>query len=88
MANPTVSATLDKSVYTPGDVMTLTVNYSDADTKSVKLTITVEDSQGNVSAPVVVNAVIDQVTVRISDSDRPWTLVSDTGSVAVFQAVA
>lgn len=89
MASPTVSASLDKATYRPGDKMTLTVTYGDPDTKQLKVTIAVTDSAGNVSAPVTVTAVIDPLVVAVTDaSGRVWTKVSDNGSVAVYTATA
>ena len=89
MAAPTVSASLNASTYSPGDQMTLTVSYGDPDTKPVTVTIVVTDSQGNSSAPVKVTAVIDPLTLTVTDdSGRTWTKVSDTGGVAVYRAVA
>lgn len=90
MANPTVSASLDKSSYSVGDKITLTVTYSDADNKTFNVTVVVTDSDGNTSAPVTLPVVLsDKVTVTVTDSDgRNWTKVSDNGSVAVFTATA
>ncbi|MFE9205196.1 hypothetical protein [Micromonospora sp. NPDC006431] len=89
MAAPTVTASLNRSTYSPGDQMTLTVTYADPDTRPVTVTIVVTDSQGNSSAPVKATAVIDPLTVSVTDdSGRTWTKVSDTGSVAVYRAVA
>lgn len=89
MAAPTVTASLDASTYSPGDPITLTVGYADPDTRPVTLTIVLTDSQGNSSAPVRVTAVIDPLTVGVTDdSGRAWTKVSDTGAVAVYRAVA
>ncbi|MEV7326673.1 hypothetical protein [Micromonospora sp. NPDC093244] len=89
MANPTVTAALNASVYAPGDQMLLTVTYSDADTKPLTVTIVVTDAQGNSSAPIKVAAVIDPLTVTVTDdSGRTWTRVSDSGSVAEYRAVA
>jgi hypothetical protein len=88
MANPTVSASLDKTTYAPGERMTLTVSYGDPDTKTVAVTVQVTDAAGNKSGPVTVNAVIDPLTLVVSDSARSWTKVSDTGAVAVFTATA
>jgi len=89
MATPTVSASLNKSAYQPGEPMTLTVTYSDADTKAVRVTVTVADSSGNTSAPAEVTALIDPSTVTVADSSgRVWVKQSDTGSVAVYTAVA
>ena len=89
MANPTVNALLDKAIYRPGDTMRLTVNYSDPDQKTVAVTVQVTDSLGNTSAPVTVNAVVDQLTVAVADSSgRAWTKQSDNGSQAIYTALA
>ncbi|WP_433386875.1 hypothetical protein [Micromonospora sp. KLBMP9576] len=89
MAAPTVTASLNASTYSPGDQMTMTITYGDADTKPVTVTIVVTDAQGNSSAPVKVTAVIDPLTVTVADdSGRTWNRVSDNGSVAVHRAVA
>lgn len=89
MAVPTCSASLDKPAYAVGETMTLTVSYSDADTQQVSVTVQIADKAGNTSAPVTCTAVIDPSTVTTSDSSgRVWTKQSDTGSVAVFTAVA
>ncbi|MFG3704047.1 hypothetical protein ACGF7U_04835 [Micromonospora sp. NPDC047670] len=89
MAAPTATASLNASTYSPGDQMTLTVTYGDTDTKPVTVTIVVTDAQGNSSAPVKVTAVIDPLTVTVTDSSgRTWTRLSDNGSVAVYRAVA
>ncbi|MFG1918645.1 hypothetical protein [Micromonospora sp. NPDC048898] len=89
MAAPTATATLTAPVYSPGDQMLLTVTYADADTKPLTVTIVVTDAQGNSSAPVKVTAVIDPLTLTVTDSSgRIWTRVSDNGAVAVYRAVA
>lgn len=90
MASPTVTASLNKPTYAPGEEMLLTVQYGDTDNDSVTVTIVVTDSQGNQSEPVTVVAnVSDPLTVEVSDSDgREWTKQSDSGSVAVYRAVA
>ncbi|MCW3838937.1 hypothetical protein ONA70_02355 [Micromonospora yasonensis] len=89
MAAPTVTASLNASTYSPGDQMTLTVTYGDPDTKALTVTVVVTDSQGNSSAPTKATAVIDPLTVTLTDdSGRTWTKVSDTGTVAVYRAVA
>jgi hypothetical protein len=89
MAIPTVSASLDKATYTPGETMTLTVNYSDSDRQTLVVTVTVADSQGNTSAPASVNAVVDPLTVNVSSTPaRSWTQVSNTGAVAVYTTTA
>ncbi|MBY8873790.1 hypothetical protein K7640_18335 [Micromonospora sp. PLK6-60] len=89
MAAPTASASLNATTYSPGEQMLLTVTYGDPDTQQVTVTVVVTDSKGNSSNPVKVNAVIDPLTVTVTDdSARAWTKVSDTGSVAVYRAVA
>jgi hypothetical protein len=90
MANPTVSAALNKANFAPGEQMILTVSYADADNTGVKVTIVVTDSSGNASEPVVVTAnIADPVTLEVrDDSNRVWSKQSDNGAVAVFRAVA
>jgi hypothetical protein len=89
MAAPTVSATLDAAAYAVGATMTLTVTYADPDSQAIAITVQASDSSGNTSAPMQVSALIDPVTLAVSDDgQRTWTKVSDTGSVAVFTAVA
>lgn len=88
MANPTVSAQLDKATYRPGDVMQLTVTYSDPDQKTVSVDVQVTDSSGNKSPVYTVNAVVDQLSVAVTDPNRTWTKKSDNGSVAVYTATA
>lgn len=88
MANPTVSASLNKATYAPGEQMTLTVNYSDADTKPVSVLVQVTDAAGNKSAPVTVSAMIDPLTLAVNDTAHTWTKVSDSGAVAVYTATA
>ncbi len=89
MAAPTATASLNAAVYAPGDPMTLTVTYGDADTRPVTVTVVVTDAQGNSSAPARVTAVIDPLTLTVTDdSGRTWTRLSDNGAVAVYRAVA
>lgn len=90
MANPTVTAGLNKTSFAPGEQMVLTVSYGDADNTGVKVTIVVTDAAGNSSDPVVVTAnIADPVTVEVTDdSGRSWTKQSDNGAVAVYKAVA
>lgn len=88
MANPTVSASLNKTTYGPGELMTLTVTYADPDTKSGTLLVQVTDAEGNKSGLVTVPYVVDPLTVTISDAGRVWTKVSDNGSVAVYTSTA
>lgn len=89
MANPTVTASLDKATYNVGDNMILTVVYGDADTQSITVTVQVTDKSGNQSNPQNVSAVIDPLTVAVTDdSGRTWTRQSDNGTTAVYKAVA
>lgn len=90
MATPTVSASLNAASYTPGQLMTLTVIYSDADSQPLTVTVTVRDAAGNVSVPASVTVnITDTLTITVSDSGgRVWTQVSDNGSVAVYTAIA
>lgn len=90
MANPTVSAALNKSSFAPGEQMLLTVQYGDTDNHPLTVTVVVSDSTGNSSNPVTVTAnIADPVTVTVSDDGgRTWTKQSDNGSVAVYRAVA
>ena len=90
MATPTVSASLDRAVYAPGAVMTLTVRYGDTDNQVFTVEVVVTDADGNRSAPATVTATIaDPLAVSVTDSEaRAWTRISDTGSVAVYTARA
>lgn len=90
MANPTVTASLNKSSFAPGEQMILTVSYGDVDNKALQVTVVVTDSAGNASDPVVVTAnIADPVTLAVTDDgSRTWTKQSDNGAVAVFRAVA
>lgn len=89
MASPTVTASLDKPAYAPGEQMTLTVTYGDPDTEALTVTVVVTDREGNTSAPAEVTAIIDPLTLTVTDdSGRTWTKVSDTGAVAVFRSTA
>lgn len=89
MANPTLSASLDQATYAKGDTMTLTVTYGDADQEALSISVQVTDASGNTTGPVGLSAVIDPLTLHVADpSGREWTRVSDTGSVAVYQATA
>ena len=87
MADPQVSASLDKTAYAPGETATLTVNYGDSDNSTATVTITVEDGAGHIGTTELVLTRRDPLTLAVADSSgRVWTKVSDTGSVAVFTA--
>ena len=90
--------TFDEAAYNPGDLITLTVDYT-PDTPSVvpttfNATAVITDSGGNQvassSAPFVINVAQpagDQVSVT-DDDNHTWAETSDSGSVAVFTATA
>lgn len=89
MASPTVNATLDKQSYAPGDTVTLTVTYADADNKTSQVTITGHDAAGNPATISLSLVVADAVTLSVTDDGaRTWAKVSDTGAVAVFTTTA
>lgn len=88
MAAPTVSASLNKSAYAPGETMTLTVTYGDPDTKAGKVALQIIDESGSKSPLIEVPYVVDPLTVQITDTGRVWTKVSDSGSVAVYTSTA
>lgn len=88
MAAPVVTASLDKTAYAPGETMRLTVNHTDADRKTMSVTVTVTDSTG-ASGTIQASAQIDQGTVSVVSSPaRSWVLESQTSGQAVFTAVA
>jgi hypothetical protein len=89
MAAPTVTATLDKPSYNKGDRITLTVNYSDPDNRPVTVTVDVKDSSGNDVLSTTTSAVIDPLTVTVTDDGgRTWAKVTDTGAVAQYTTTA
>jgi hypothetical protein len=89
MANPTVTAVLDKATYAPGDPVTLTVSYGDADTKASTVTVTGTDAAGNPATVTVNLNVSDPVALTVSDDGgRAWAKGADNGSTAVFTATA
>jgi hypothetical protein len=88
MANPTVAVSTNKPKYAPGETITLTITYGDADRVSMEISVTVTDSQGN-TGTATTSIVIDQGSVSVqSVPSRNWAKVSDSGTVAVFTAVA
>jgi hypothetical protein len=90
MATPVITSfTLDKASYKPGETVTATVKYSDPDARTVNISGTAVDSQGNSSPFAGSFAIVDPVTVAISDDGkRTWTKKSDDGATAVFNATA
>lgn len=89
MPAPTVTASLDRTTYTPGDKMTLTVNYGDTDTQTITITVQATDTTGATSQPTTVVAVIDPTTLEVTSTpSRTWAKQSDNGTVAVFTATA
>lgn len=93
MANPTVTATLNKSLYAPGELMVLTVQYADADNRDEThtTTITGTDEAGNATVVTVQRTVrfTDQVTLSTSDSaGKTFLKQSDNGNTAVYHATA
>lgn len=92
------SLAFDQASYAPGSTITLTVDYT-PDTASVvpqtfTAAVNITDAAGTVvatsSAPFVVNeAQVAGDKVSVTDSgSRTWAEASDSGSVAVFTAVA
>jgi hypothetical protein len=88
MANPTASATLNKATYAVGEVITLTVNHTDADRQTLTVSGTVTDSTGN-SASWSATAQLDAGAVAItSTGGKTWTLQSATANQSVFTTTA
>lgn len=88
MANPTVTASLSKAAYAPGELMTLTVNHTDADRSSMTISVTVTDSTG-ATGQTSATAIIDQGVVTVTSSpSRTWTLTASSQNQSVFTATA
>ena len=88
MANPTASATLNKSSYAIGETMTLTVDHTDADRMTLTVSGVVTDPNGN-SATWSTSADLDAGVVAITATGgREWTLQSATANQSVFTATA
>lgn len=80
------SVSLDHPTYVNGATATLTVTYSDSNTKAWTITVILSDpGTGDTSAPATATAVIDPSSLTVTDSlGHTWTKVSDSGSVAVY----
>lgn len=88
MANPTASATLDKPNYAIGELMTLTVNHTDADRQTITVAGTVTDSSGN-TASWSATAEIDAGVVTITQTGgKVWALVSASKTQSKFTTTA
>jgi hypothetical protein len=89
MAVPTVTASLNKAAYAPGETMILTVDHADTDRAAMTISITVTDSTGN-TGTTTANCVIDQGTLSVvSAPARTWTLQAGaTAGHSVYHAVA
>lgn len=91
MATPTGTVTFDKTVYAPGDTITATVSYSDADSMTGTGEFILRDAAGNSKVLTGTFSIKDTVTVTPAlANSRAWTPVagSDTGSLIKFTALA
>jgi hypothetical protein len=91
MAAPVVtSQTYGKANYQPGELMTLTVNHTDVDRKTVSTVTTVTDSTGATGVGPAATVVIDGAAsvVPVSTPAVAWTLVAATLNQSVFTAPA
>lgn len=90
MATPTVTASLNKAAFAPGELMTLTIDHADTDRQQLTITVSVTDSQGNTGTATPVTCVIDQGTISIVSSPlKTWTLQpGSTIGHAVYTATA
>lgn len=86
MAAPIITATVDKPAPAVGDVVTLTVNYSDPDAVASTITVTGTDAEGHAATVTTTITVSDPVTLTVADSAaRNWVKLSDNGAVAVYK---
>lgn len=83
-----ISATLDKSTYTPGETMVLTVVTS-AGERNVDKHVNGQASIAG-SEPIAFIALIDYppLAILVADPDRIWTKQSDDETTAVYTAAA
>lgn len=88
MAAPTATAFLNKSSYSIGETVTLTIDHTDADRMTLTVAGVVTDSQGN-SAPWSADAVLDAGQVTFTDTGgKVWTLQSATLNQSVYTTTA
>jgi len=85
--------TFDQAAYTPGELVTLTVDYTpDVGSQTFTATAVITDAAGaqvaTSSAPFVVNTPAGDVVGVTDDGGHVWAQASDTGTVAVFTTTA
>lgn len=95
-----VSATLDKTVYNKGDLVTATIVYTDSSTTTTELhdvnTVTETDTASGETTTATFDIVVNEtVTVEgvstvnvVSSTGRTWTTVSNVAGTAVLTTVA
>lgn len=89
MANPTATATLNKTNYAVGETMVLTINHTDADRQTLTVAGTVTDSSGNVANWSATATIDAGVVAFTSTGGKTWTLqAGSTLTQSVFTAVA
>ena len=86
MADPVISdIQISPTNPAPGQVVTVTIVASDADSRSYPLTITVADQAGGTGTGQITMNVVDGLTYGI-ESDPPLTWVQDPNDPAKFNA--
>lgn len=87
MASPVLNVTYNKSVYAPGEAIQVTVDYSDADTKTVSEVWKGTNQNGEQGTVTVSKNVVDPVTIV---PPAGYTMVpgSETGSQVKFTGTA
>lgn len=87
-----LTVTLDQAVYSPGDPMVLTVVCPPAERdRYVETPFTVSVNVPGVGSADVSANLREQVAdapVNVVDLERTWTLRSDDGETAIFDATA
>ena len=83
-----LTASLDKSTYAPGETMTLTVT-TDAGERNVDKQVSGQVSLAG-SDPLPFSALVDYppLPITVTDPDRIWTKQSDDETTAVYTATA